>query len=58
LYPGEGASWELHDYWPKDNAKPVQVNEKPKTPMWVYGAVAGGVAVAAILLIAATGSKD
>ena len=56
-YPGGGSKWELYDYWPKDNAKPVQVGNTPGTPMWVYGAVAGGVAVVAILLIAST-SKE
>lgn len=58
MYPGEGTGWELHDYWPKDNPKPVQVNVTPTTPMWIYGAIAGGVAVVSILLIAATSSKD
>jgi hypothetical protein len=58
MYPGEGTGWEIYDYWPKDNAKPIAVGDAPKTPTWIYGAVAGGAALVAVILIVATSSKD
>lgn len=60
MYPAHGTMWTLYDYWPKDNAKPVQVDGDTKTAPGVnwkpYAIVAGGVAVISIILLAATSS--
>ena len=59
-YPAHGSMWTLYDYWPKDQAKPVQVDvtQPASTTNWkLYGIVAGVAAVTAVVLIVAS-SKE
>ena len=54
LYPSSGSDWQLYDYWPKDAAKPLTLNEPPTSNWKTYVAIAGGALVLGVLLIVVT----